>query len=101
MCEHWRHDFLAFLADMGKRPIGMSLDRINTDGDYEPTNCRWATATTQIRTRTKRGKVITKQLAEDIRQLHGCGSSRAVAKRFGVGKTVVLKIWRGEMWLDA
>ena len=42
VCQSW-HDFENFLMDMGERPEGMTIDRINNDGDYEKSNCKWST----------------------------------------------------------
>lgn len=48
ICDRWLASFEAFLADMGARPsLKHSIDRINNDGNYEPGNCRWATANEQ------------------------------------------------------
>lgn len=68
MCKRWFNSFAAFLGDMGPCPDGLTLDRKNTDGDYRPGNCRWATYEAQSNNQRKNVRItfagITKTAAE-------------------------------------
>lgn len=62
VCERWM-DFKNFLDDMGKRPKGMSLDRIDNDGNYEPSNCKWSNMKEQSNNRR------TENIGSNLREL--------------------------------
>lgn len=75
VCRRW-DDYLCFLHDMGRKPQGKySIDRCNNNGNYTPTNCRWATAEVQSRNTSK--TVITLGVAKKIRALRLSGMTQA------------------------
>jgi hypothetical protein len=74
ICDDWKNDFSKFLADMGERPTGLSIERKDNNGPYSKDNCTWATGSQQARNRrsnillTHNGK--TKTLIEWTEELN-------------------------------
>ena len=97
VCERW-HSFENFYADMGDKPEGMSLERINNDGPYSTDNVRWATRADQQRN-TRRTKLSIEK-AREIREKRAAGMlMKDIAAEYGVADAYIsqivnLKIWR-------
>lgn len=79
VCERW-NDYALFLADVGDRPEGTTLDRIDNDKGYEPGNCRWATSSVQ---RRNSRRVIEVSLGGRTMHL------KDAAKEIGVSDTAI------------
>jgi hypothetical protein len=99
ICKRW-DSFQKFLTDMGPRPPGKTLSRIDNDFGYEPSNCQWGTPGEQSRnTRTTERTKLTEHRAKLIRERISAGVSlHKIANEFGVSQSTVFRIkhatWR-------
>lgn len=100
VCNRWRESFENFLADMGERPEGTTIDRFpDNDGPYSPDNCRWATAVEQSRNCDH--TVLDEQSVRAILAERVAGLSyRQLAERFGVAKSTIRQVVLERTWKD-
>lgn len=95
VCAQWM-SFAGFFADMGERPPGMTLERIDNDGNYEPGNVQWANRFAQARNRSN--KRLTEADVRWIRSKAETMRHKDIAAQLGVSRTYVSEIIAGKKW---
>lgn len=100
ICNRWLDSFENFLADMGERPEGTTIDRIDGSKGYCKENCRWATKIDQSRNRKSNKLNIEKVIK--IKQLLELDmyTNNQIAKMFGVNRTTIYDIKNKRTWRE-
>lgn len=100
VCERWVCSFENFLEDMGEQPEGLTLDRKDNNGNYEPSNCRWTTHTEQMR--NSRQAKLNIQKVKKIKKLlkQSTFTNTKIAQLFNVNKSTISNIKTKKVWIS-
>jgi len=100
VCERWIDSFLAFFTDMGLKPFQKAqIDRVDNDGNYEPSNCKYATH--KENTRHTSTTKLTMQIVKEIREIYKTGktSCKKLAVLYGISYRHVRNIVSNKRWV--
>ena len=95
VCQEWLDSYDAFVRDMGNRPQGLQIDRIDNEKGYCKENCRWVTPAENSRNR--RDTKLTHEKVSEIRR--SVMSVAELAKRYDVGIDTINKVRKGKSWV--
>ena len=100
VCKEW-NDFMAFYKDMGDKPFpNADIDRIDNNGDYEPSNCRWVS-----RAENCHNKSTNKLTIEDVREIRNTFDDKlhtrvSFGKKYGVSGSLIGSILSNKVWVE-
>lgn len=99
VCKRWIDSFVNFYKDMGEKPFPKAqIDRINNNGNYEPSNCRWVNCA-----KNNRNRSITKLSSADvqeIRELQNDYSVKYLASKYNISKSHMRRIIKNKAWRE-
>jgi len=99
VCERWKNSFDLFIEDMGKQPYReLEFDRIDNEGNYEPSNCRWVSRTENARNRSTTKLSISK--AKEIRKLSKKINVNELARKYSVSNSTIYSIINNKIWKE-